>query len=75
MQPNLRKLNEKKEETLAKKEKCYLDRGDAVQMDKIYFDINARLQQKMSLYSPMQKKHIIYEALLGIYTHFKKFLR
>ena len=61
MHPNLWKLISylKKEEILARKKKCDLDRGDAEGTKKVYSDINTRLQRQVIGYNSAQKRNYL----------------
>ena len=58
MHPNLWKLISylKKEEILARKKKCDLQRGCAEGIKKVYSDVNARLQRQVISYNSDQKR-------------------
>ena len=62
MHPNLWKLVSylKKEEILARKKKCDLDRGDTERTKKVYSDINTRLQRQVIGYNSTQKKDYLH---------------
>ncbi|XP_066969100.1 uncharacterized protein [Macrobrachium rosenbergii] len=70
MHPNLWKLISylKKEEILARKKKCDLDRGDAEGTKKVYSDINTRLQRQVIGYNSAQKRDYIRSITWNLHT-------
>ena len=68
--PNLWKLiaDLKKEEALARKKKCDIDRGDAIPMKNMYIKINENLQRQMRLYNPTQKMHYLRCIAYNLHT-------
>ena len=70
MHPNLWKLISylKKEEILARKKKCDLDRGDAEGIKKVYSDINARLQRQVISYNSEQKRDYLHCIAWNLHT-------